>query len=97
MSKHMKLMADYGCFPLWDLSPETGPGNIDPAQLPISGELKEALMNWAETYDRTLNREEPLKSGTSQAEQESFSAAAYSLASRLRNELGPDVKVDVQI
>ena len=31
----IKLMADYGCWPLWDMTPGEY-GNVDPADVPIS-------------------------------------------------------------
>jgi hypothetical protein len=56
----IKLMADYGCFPLWEPSSEEY--NVDPNGLPISEELKSALMSWADKYDVILNQEDPASS-----------------------------------
>ncbi len=56
MSKKIKLMADYQCYPLWDMEEI---GNIDPNKLPISIVLKRQLNTWAECYDDLLVTKEP--------------------------------------
>ena len=60
--KKIKLMPDYGCFPIWGMEDDNF-GNIDPYSLPISKSLAEELLEWANKYDKTLNIEEPLNSG----------------------------------
>jgi hypothetical protein len=98
MIRHIKLMADYGCYPLWDASPETGPGNIDPLQVPLSEGLRRDLMSWAAAYDKTLNSEDPLNSGFKDPEEEKrFAVTASALGSRLQKELGPAVRVEVKV
>lgn len=93
----IKLMADYDSFPLWEASPDTV-GNIDPASLPISDELKFRLGAWAASYDATLNADDPLESGfaTPQAEH-AFEQEGVEIADQLRAELGADYEVVVQI
>lgn len=54
MAQEIKLMADYAAWPLWN--PD---GNVDPATLPISTELQARLDTWAETFDGTVNRDDP--------------------------------------
>lgn len=44
--KIIKLMADYQCHPLWDVSPENY-RDISPAELLITSELKDRLRKWA--------------------------------------------------
>jgi hypothetical protein len=44
--KNIKLMADYQCHPLWNMSPGEY-GDINPDDLPISQELKDQLNAWA--------------------------------------------------
>jgi hypothetical protein len=95
---NIKVMADYGCFPLWDVSQDTGPSNVDPAMLPISPELRRDLMNWANEFDATLNAEDPPSSGFSAPEDERrFKEAAHALAQRLQQELGSAVKIQVKV
>lgn len=65
----LKLMADYGCFPLWEASPGEV-GNVDPRSLPISDQLKERLYNWAESYDAILNMADPASSGFKNKDEE---------------------------
>jgi len=60
MKKKIKLMADYNCSPLWDM--EDGL-ELDIDCLPLSCQTKKRLMKWAETYDQTLNLEDPSISG----------------------------------
>lgn len=81
-------MADYECFPLWDLGP-SGPANIDPAALPISPELQAKLYEWSARYDQTLDRTDPLSSGfaTSEGAAE-FAEDGRTLALHLAKELG---------
>jgi hypothetical protein len=59
--RRVKLMADYGAFPLWAV-PDGGPVSIDdywcgglaPEDLPLSASLVAELCGWAETHDRLL-------------------------------------------
>jgi hypothetical protein len=52
----LKLMADYGYFPLRLSDPCL---NLDPRTLPIGGELVDALNRWAAEYDSTLVADNP--------------------------------------
>jgi len=86
--RSIKVMADYGCFPLWEASPGLI-GNIDPETLPISAPLKSRLLRWSHDYDSTLNVDDPLNSGfRSPEEQASFDKDGANLAEALRKELG---------
>ena len=84
----IRMMADYDCYPIWRRE-HGGTVNVDPATLPINRELAESLMYWAEEYDRTLNRSDPISSGFADpvAENE-FYARGEMLARRLASELG---------
>ncbi|MCG5258654.1 hypothetical protein EM868_22520 [Cupriavidus gilardii] len=91
--KKIKLMADYYCFPLWEASPGEV-GNIDPADLPISPQLRIRLLKWAEKLDKTLNMDYPPDSRfPSEAEERQFKREGFELADELRSELGPDYEV----
>ncbi|WP_213010004.1 hypothetical protein [Paractinoplanes toevensis] len=84
-------MTDYDCFPLW-LRGGAGPTNIDPATLPISAALAEELLAWADEYDDTLDRDDPLASGFADRDAElAFYAHGRELAHRLAGELGETV------
>jgi hypothetical protein len=84
----IRMMADYDSYPIWRLE-HGGTVNVDPATLPISSELAESLLRWAEDYDRTLNRGDPVSSGFSDpAAENEFYARGEMLARRLAGELG---------
>lgn len=84
----IKLMADYQCYPLWDISPNFC-GDIDPNILPISKCLKEGLKKWSDVFDQTLNLEDPKKSGfKSKGEEIHFKNQGISLFKQLQKELG---------
>lgn len=90
----IKVMADYESFPLWQRDSE-GTTNIDPATLPISQHLARELLRWAEAYDGTLNRSDPLSSGfPSPVAEVDFYAQGERLASQLAAELGPGYAVE---
>ena len=69
MKKILKLMPDYDYFPLW-ISDNNGLYNVNPDALDIPNELKTSLHSWSDSYDKTLNIEEPLFSGFSSQESE---------------------------
>ena len=83
----IKVMTDYQCFPIWHYGSDTV-GDIDPASLPISKELAVSLLDWASTYDETLNRQDPVKSGFStEAAETEFIEKGLELAQMLKCEL----------
>ena len=89
-------MADYQCHPLW-WSDKEGVGEIDPAQLPISPGVVKSLHEWAETYDATLNADDPLRSGFSdEMALEAFKVRGRFLRSVLEEELKGLFEVDCQ-
>ena len=81
-------MTDYDCFPLWRRG-DGGTTNVDPATLPISAGLAAELLAWADDYDDTLDRDDPVSSGFADpAGEEAFNARGRELARRLAGELG---------
>ncbi|GAB2657168.1 hypothetical protein GCM10009743_37240 [Kribbella swartbergensis] len=77
-------MADYECYPLWES--QDGLNNVDPFDLPIPGELANALTEWSDQYTATLNRSDPRSSGfTDTASAEAWLRAGAVLASQLRD------------
>ena len=95
--KCIKLMADYQCYPIWNTSPGEY-GDMSPRDLPISKELQDRILNWAAVYDGTLDPEYPPNSGFMSAELEGdFKQEGERLVAMLRDELGPDFSVTLQL
>src|SRR5689334_3984075 len=91
-TRTLKLMADYGAWPLWDS--EAPEYNIDPNTLPLSEETKRRLIAWADAYDATLNQEYPPDSAFPSEEAErAFRREGSLLMRQLQSELGPDYKI----
>jgi hypothetical protein len=95
--KTIKLMPDYGCFPLWkDSSDDIG--NINPDSLPISEALKAELLNWASEYDATLDHNNPSLSGfRSKNDERNFEVKGKNLHFLLQEELGESYFVRLKI
>jgi hypothetical protein len=95
--KKIKVMADYQCHPLWDLSPGMY-GDVDPNSLPTSTELRQQLADWARAFDETLDMADPANSGFANAEEEAaFKAEGIRLAERLQHELGSEFIVSIMV
>jgi hypothetical protein len=85
-------MPDFNCFPLWKAGGEIG--NVDPDDLPLTGDLKAALQAWASAFDKTLNQEYPPDSGfANPAEEAAFETEGRRLWRELQAQLGPEYKV----
>ncbi len=86
--KPIKLMADYECHPLWDMTPRKY-RDINPEDLPISQNLKQQLAQWARSYDKTLNMADPASpSFQSPQAANDFKKEGCGLVERLQDELG---------
>ncbi|WP_414567764.1 hypothetical protein [Nostoc sp. CCY 9925] len=94
MAAKIKLMADYGCYPLWWATSDRA-GDIDPETLPLNQETISRLEKWAEVYDAKLNWENPGDSlGFSSLEAEAaFEDEGISLWKQLQKELVLDYQV----
>ena len=93
MAEKIKLMADYGCYPLWWASYDKA-GDIDPETMPLSKETISRLEKWADIYDAKLNREDPNSSGFPSLEAKAaFEAEGISLWKQLQKELAPNYEV----
>ena len=89
----LKLMVDYQSYPLWNTSGE-GYGDVDPDSLPLSAELKQALLAWAEEYDDTLDMDDPPRSGfASPKALDAFLEQGAGLYRRLQDELGAGIEI----
>lgn len=76
----IKLMADYGSYPLWWEEPDLV-GNINPNTLAISQELVVQLEEWSDMYDKGIINEE------------SFEQEGIRLWIMLNKELNPNYQV----
>lgn len=95
--RNIKLMADYQCYPLWDMSLDEY-GDIAPCELPTSNELQLRLSKWAAVYDETLDADYPPNSGFKSEELErEFKREGERLAESLRSELGPDFSICLNV
>lgn len=95
--KHIKLMADYDCHPLWDMTSGQY-GDIPPDELPTSEKLQSLIKEWAAEYNETLDRENPANSRFASEKQEhEFKKQGTRIADSLQRELGTDYIVTSQI
>ncbi|MFB2898748.1 hypothetical protein ACE1CI_38030 [Aerosakkonemataceae cyanobacterium BLCC-F50] len=93
MKKTIKLMADYGCYPLWWVDSEKV-GAIAPSDLPLSQETIKQLEVWSSVYDATLNHDYPPDSGfLSEQDAEKFERQGIILWQQLSQELAPNYEV----
>lgn len=91
--RRLLLMADYGCWPLWE--PGADPYQLTPHDLPLSGALRARLAAWAEAFDATLNWDDPATSDfPDEAARQAFHAEGAALAELLRAELGGALDMD---
>jgi hypothetical protein len=90
-SRRIKLMADYGCYPLWAMD-EDKIGNFSPYYLYVSLELENDLWAWASEYDMSLNADDPANSNWSEERHHEHIEDGLSLARRIKQEL-PDREV----
>lgn len=89
----LKLMADFGCWPLWNVSPKTY-GTVDPESLPISDELKKQLLAWAAAYDEILDEIYPPDSHfKTPAAEVAFKNTGRQLGKKLQEELGNNYQI----
>jgi hypothetical protein len=90
----LKVMAEYESFPTWTTDSESTT-NMDPSELPISRDLVGDLMRWAQEYDHTLNRQDPVASGfASEKDEAEFYARGQELARRLADEVSGKYAVE---
>jgi hypothetical protein len=89
----LKLMADYECFPLWEML-DNGLDNVNPSELPLSDDLKNSLNIWSNKYDQTLNHDDPANSGfASEADEKQFEQEGEALLECLKKELGIEFRI----
>lgn len=79
--ENLKLMADYGAWPLWSMSDGVG---LDPDDLALSETLKRELLLWVARYDQLSESE---YEWPSLSDSQKFDADGESLAAQVRLEL----------
>ena len=92
-SKRIKVMADYGCDPLWALDEERY-GCFAPDMINLSPELSADLTAWAADFDTSFNAADPASGAWSDERYAAHTAEGRRLASRLKRER-PDLMVYV--
>jgi PHD/YefM family antitoxin component YafN of YafNO toxin-antitoxin module len=93
MPKKIRLMTDYGCYPLWWDEPDQV-GDLDPESLPLTQETIQRLYHWADAFDARLNLADPSDSPEVTPEEvESFEWEGLSLWKQLNQELYPNYEV----
>jgi len=93
LSKRIKLMAEYGCDPLWALDEDLY-GCFPAEDLGLSPELAAAIDVWGEAYQDAFDADDPAKSLWSEEQHIAHHAAGRRLAGRLKRER-PDLMVYV--
>jgi hypothetical protein len=91
--QRIKLMTDYGAFPLWGMDRENV-GSINPGALPLSDDTIADLMRWQAKWDAVYNAEDPAESGfVSKQEAAAFEQEGIRLWMQVRHELEPNYDV----
>lgn len=85
--RYLHVMTDYFAYPIWERTPGASVGSIDPASLPISKDLQEQLLRWAEEYD-AADVDVPMPAR--------WSRTGAELAARMQEELGVEYRVSYQ-
>lgn len=93
--KHIKLMAEYGCRPLWMVDDPHYLGDIDPRDLPLSEEIFLQLEHWSYIFADTLVWDDPARSGFKTKEEEDrWDQEGVLLWKKLQQELSTDYQID---
>ncbi len=91
MMQRIKLMADFDCYPLWDMDDV---GDIDPTELPLTEATIGRLLNWQKTYDGIIDWDDPASAAfASEQEKIAFEREGISLWQKVQKELGDDYQV----
>lgn len=91
--KRLKLLAEYDCWPVWDISGDDTK-DINPRLLNISSELVDLLNEWASDFETTFDDEYPPDSGFSSEEKEKeFLRKGDIIFQLLKEQLSGDTEV----
>jgi len=88
----IKLMPDYGCWPLW-WSGKHPSDNIDPRTLPLSSETIERLTAWSQIFDAQLNWDDPGSTIWTAEFLQNFEQEGLHLWDKLSGELGDKFEI----
>lgn len=94
--KRIKLMADFGCHPLWSLDDGYG-GNIDSEVLGLSASLVADLNGWAERFEDALDWDDPGAFKDDDGFLERHEADGRKLAVRVARELRDQGRGDIMV
>ena len=92
-SKRIKLMADYGCDPLWALDEDLF-GSFPPEHLGLSEELTGAISAWAAGYESAIALDDPATGLWTEAQHGAHETEGRRLAVLMKRER-PDLEVYV--
>ena len=87
----LKLMPDYGCYPLWN--DDRPVGDIDPESLGLTPGLVADLLERSDFFDSKLVWDDPASTHWSVEEAETFNREGRRLTERLADELGDGYEV----
>jgi hypothetical protein len=90
-SQRIKVMADYGCHPLWAMDDGLH-GDFPPEDIGLSPELTRDLLQWADDFSPSFNEEDPAAGKWSETQYAAHETAGRSLAIRIARER-PDLVV----
>ena len=90
----VKIMCDYGCYPVWAAN-DGVVGDLPPSALQISGALEDALLAWQARFDTFLNEDDPASPLGTPQDMLAHECEGLDLAKRVKSER-PDLKVFVQ-
>ncbi len=85
-SRRIKVMADYGCYPLWAMD-DGKIGPFSPYHLFVSLELENDLWAWAAEFDMSLNTDDPTNSKWPEERHRQHIEQGLALARRIKSEL----------
>jgi hypothetical protein len=92
--KAVKVMADYDCMPIW-AADDGAYGDMPPHILGLSSELEDALLDWQDAFDASLNVRDPANSHWTKERSDAHVAQGLDLARRVKQER-PDLTVYAQ-
>lgn len=84
-SRRVKVMADHDAHPLWAMDDGLY-GDFAPEEIGLSNELSIDLMQWAEEFSNSLNRDDPATSRWNEAQVAAHEQSGRKLAVRLARE-----------
>lgn len=95
MKRRIKLMAEYGCSPLWVLEDGDLLSTPAPEDLPVSRALIEDICRWRDAFEATYDADDPRESGFGTKELwVAFDTEGQRLHRELKSELGDEWDIE---